>query len=215
MNRQVNESVWETNPITGDQWGYEWVSAMDPRVCPACAPMDGKVRDKRSQLPQWPLHFNCRCAVVLINKNEREDVRFGVEVSEKQFTYKGKPINQLEGAERKAALSSGYYATKVKVRGRRVNRKVEQFDARPGQRRVTYGDYLAQSNDETQAMFFGGGRGGAERAADFRAWVRSGKTPQQAMAKTIINMPTTTGPLKTVDAANVRLRPLKQLTRPE
>ncbi len=215
MNRQVNESVWEANPISGDQWGYEWVSAMDPRVCPACAPMDGKVRDKRSQLPQWPLHYNCRCAVVLINKDEREDVRFGIEVSEKQFTYKGKPINQLEGAERKAALSSGYYATKVKVRGRRVNRKVEQFDARPGQRRVTYGDYLAQSNDETQAMFFGGGRGGAERAADFRAWVRSGKTPQQSMAKTIINMPTTTGPLKTVDAANVRLRPLKQLTRPE
>ena len=215
MNRQVNESVWEANPISGDQWGYEWVSAMDPRVCPACAPLDGKVRDKRSQLPQWPLHYGCRCAVVLINKNEREDVRFGVEVSEKQFKYKGKPINQLEGAERKAALSSGYYATKVKVRGRRVNRKVEQFDARPGQRRVTYGDYLAQSNDETQAMFFGGGRGGAERAADFRAWVRSGKTPQQAMAKTIINMPTTTGPLRTVDAANVRLRPLKQLTRPK
>jgi len=215
MNRQVNESVWEANPISGDQWGYEWVSAMDPRVCPACAPLDGKVRDKRSQLPQWPLHFNCRCAVVLINKDEREDVRYGIEVSEKQFTYKGKPINQLEGAERKAALSSGYYATKVKVKGRRVNRKVEQFNAKPGQRRVTYGDYLVQSNDETQAMFFGGGRGGAERAADFRAWVRSGKTPQQAMAKTIINMPTTTGPLRTVDAASVRLRPLKQLKRPE
>ena len=150
-----------------------------------------------------------------INKNQREDVRFGVEVSEEQFKYKGKPINQLQGAERREALSSGYYATKVKVKGRRVNRKVERFDARPGQRRVTYGDYLAQSNDETQAMFFGGGRGGAERAADFRAWMRSGKTPAQAMQKTIINMPTTTGRLKNVDAADVRFRPLTQLTRPE
>ena len=60
----------------------------------------------------------------------------------------------------------------------------------------------------------GGGRGGAERAADFRAWLRAGKTPAQAMQKTIINMPGSTGPLNTVDAATVRLRPLKQLTTP-
>jgi len=215
MNRQVNESVWEANPIEGDQWAYEWVSAMDPRVCPACAPLDSKVRKKRSDFPQWPLHFNCRCTVVLIDRNEKEDVRNGVEVSDSQFTYNGKPFDQLKGAERKAAMRSGYYATKVKVKGKRVNRKIEEIQARPGQRRPTYGDYLAQSNNQTQAMFFGGGRGGAERAADFRAWMRSGKTPAQAMQKTIINMPTTTGRLKNVDAADVRLRPLAQLTRPE
>jgi len=215
MNRQVNESVWEANPITGDQWGYEWVSALDPRVCPACAPLDGKVRDKRSDFPQWPLHFNCRCNVVLVNRDEREDVRAGVEVSDEQFTYNGKPFNELKGAERKAAMRSGYYATKVKVKGERLNRRIKEIEARPGQRRPTYGDYLVQSDDSTQAMFFGGGRGGAERAADFRAWVNSGKTPQQAMAKTIINMPTTTGKLRTVDAADVRLKPLAQLTRPE
>lgn len=216
MNRQVNEQVWRDNPVTGDQWAYEWVSALDPRVCPACGPMDGKVRKKRSDFPEWPLHFNCRCQVVLINKNEREDVRFGIEVSDEQYTYKGTPISKLKGEERKQALGpGGYYASKVKVRGQRMNRRVRQFEAKPGQRRVSYGDYLNQSDDKTQAMFFGGGRGGAERAADFRAWVKSGKTPAQAMAKTIINMPGRTGPLKDVDAANVRLRPLNQLTRPE
>ena len=214
MNRQVNEQVWRDNPVQGDEWGYEWVAAMDPRVCPACAPLDGKVRKKRSDFPQWPLHFNCRCQVVLINRTEREDVRYGVEVKEEEFTYRGVPISQLTGEERRRALSSGYYASKVKVKGQRLNRRVEQFDAGPNQRRVTYGDYLSQSNNETQAMFFGGGRGGAERAADFRAWLRAGKAPAQAMQKTIINMPGSTGPLNTVDAATVRLRPLKQLTTP-
>ena len=216
MNRQVTDQVWRDNPVTGDQWAYEWVSALDPRVCPACAPLDGKVRKKESDFPQWPLHFNCRCRVVRINKDEREDVRFGIEVSDEQYTYKGTPISKLKGEERKQALGpGGYYASKVKVRGQRMNRRVQQFEARPNQRRVTYGDYLNQSDDKTQAMFFGGGRGGAERAADFRAWIRSGKTPAQAMAKTIINMPGTTGKLTTVNAANVRLRPLNQLTRPE
>jgi len=214
MNRQVHEQVWEANEITGDEWGYEWVSALDPRVCPVCAPMDGKVRDKRDDFPLWPAHFNCRCQVVLINKDEREDVRFGIEVQDQEFTYNGVPISKLTGEERKRALGSGYYASKVKVKGQRLNRKVEQFDAAPGQRRVTYGDYLAQSNKETQAAFFGGGKGGAKRAADFRAWMGVGKTPAQAMQKTIINMPGTTGALKTINPAKVRFRPLKDLKAP-
>ena len=215
MNRQVHEQVWEANEVSGDEWGYEWVSALDPRVCPVCAPMDGKVRDKRSDFPLWPAHFNCRCQVVLIDKDEREDVRFGVEVSEKQFTYNGKPINELKGEERKKALGSGYYASKVKVKGERLNRRVKEFDAAPGQRRVTYGDYLSQSTDQTQAAFFGGGKGGAKRAADFRAWMAAGKTPAQAMQKTIINMPGTTGALKDINPAKVRFRPLKDLRIPE
>lgn len=211
MNRQVHEQVWEANEVSGDEWGYEWVSALDPRVCPVCAPMDGKVRDKRSDFPLWPAHFNCRCQVVLIDKDEREDVRFGIEVSEKQFEYNGVPINKLKGDERRKALSSGYYASKVKVKGERLNRKVKEFDAAPGQRRVTYGDYLAQSNEQTQAAFFGG----AKRAGDFRAWMGAGKTPAQAMQKTIINMPGTTGALKDINPAKVRFRPLKDLRIPE
>jgi len=214
MNRQVHEQVWNENKVEGSEWGYEWVSALDPRVCPICAPMDGKVRDKRKDFPLWPAHFNCRCQVVLINKNEREDVRFGIEVQEEQFTYNGTPINKLKGEERKKALGSGYYASKVKVKGQRLNRKVEQFDAAPGQRRVTYGDYLAQSNEQTQAAFFGGGRGGAKRAADFRAWMGAGKTPMQAMQKTIINMPGTTGALKDINPRKVRFRPLKDMKLP-
>lgn len=215
MNRQVHEQVWDANEVTGEEWVYEWVSALDPNVCPVCGPMDGKVRKKRSDFPLWPAHWNCRCQVVLIDKNEKEDVRFGIEVQDKPFTYKGTPINKLKGEERKKALSSGYYATKLKVKGKRLNQKVEQFDARPGQRRVTYGDYLQQSKEETQAAFFGGGKGGAKRAANFRAWMRAGKTPAQAMQKTIIDMPGTTGKLKDVDSAKVRFRPLKDLKRPE
>ena len=215
MNRKVHEQVWNANKVEGSEWGYEWVSALDPRVCPICAPMDGKVRDSRKDFPDWPAHFNCRCQVVLINKDEREDVRFGIEVQDEEFTYNGTPISKLKGEERKRALSSGYYATKKKVKGTRLNRKAEQFDAPPGQRRVSYGDYLAQSNQQTQAAFFGGGKGGAKRAADFRAWMGAGKTPAQAMQKTIINMPGTTGALRNIDPLKVRFRPLKDLKYPK
>lgn len=215
MNRQVHEQVWDANKVEGSQWGYEWVSALDPRVCPICAPMDGKVRDSRKDFPLWPAHFNCRCQVVLINKDEREDVRFGIEVQDEEFIYNGTPISKLKGEERKRALGSGYYASKIKVKGRRLNRKAEQFDALPGQRRVSYGDYLAQSNDQTQAAFFGGGEGGAWRAAAFRAWMNAGKTPMQAMQKTIVNMPGTTGALRNIDSSKVRFRPLKNLKYPQ
>ena len=215
MNRQVHEQVWNENKVTGDEWGWEWVSALDPRVCPVCAPMDGKVRDNKEDFPLWPVHFNCRCQTVLINKDEREDVRFGMEVQDEEFTYNGTPVSKLKGEVRKRALSSGYYASKTKVKGTRLNRKVEQFDAPPGQRRVSYGDYLAQSNEQTQAAFFGGGKGGAKRAGDFRAWMRAGKTPAQAMQKTIINMPTTTGALKDINPRKVRFRPLKDLKYPQ
>tara|TARA_R110001592_G_scaffold71021_5_gene217320 strand:+ start:864 stop:2165 length:1302 start_codon:yes stop_codon:yes gene_type:complete len=215
MNRQVHEQVWNANKVQGSEWGYEWVSALDPRVCPICAPMDGKVRDTRDDFPSWPAHFNCRCQVVLINKNEKEDVRYGIEVQDQEFTYNGIPVSKLKGEERKRALSSGYYASKVKVKGRRLNRKAEQFDAPPGQRRVSYGDYLNQSTNETQTAFFGGGKGGAKRATDFRAWIGAGKTPTQAMQKTIVNMPGTTGALKNINPARVRFRRLKDLQYPK
>lgn len=215
MNRQVHEQVWDANEIDGSEWAYEWVAALDPRVCPICAPMDGKIRKERDDFPEWPAHFNCRCQVVLINKNEREDVRFGIEVQKDEFKYNGTPISKLQGRERTEALSSGYYVSKVKVKGKRLNRKAEEFNASPGQRRVSYGDYLAQSNDQTQAAFFGGGKGGAKRATDFRAWMNAGKTPMQAMQKTIVNMPGTTGALRNINPAKVKFRRLKDLKYPE
>ena len=215
MNRQVNEQVWEANPIEGDEWVYEWVSAMDPRVCPVCAPLDGKTRPNRSDFPQWPLHFNCRCTVVLINKDEKEDVRVGIEVSDSEPTYKGRKISELKGAERREALASGLYATKKKVKGQPMYRRTQRIFAQGRQRRPSYGDYVVQSTDETQAMFFGGGNAGEERAQNFRQWIAAGKTPQQALSKVIINMPTRTGPIKRIDPRDVRFRPISELLTPD
>ena len=215
MNRQVSEQVWDANPIEGDEWVYEWVSAMDPLVCPVCAPLDGKTRPNRSDFPQWPLHFNCRCTVVLINKDEKEDVRYGIEVSDKEPTYKGRKLSELKGAERREALASGLYASKTKVKGEKLYRRTKPIKAEGRQRRPSYGDYVDQSTEETQAMFFGGGNAGAERARNFRQWVDSGKTPDQALSKVIINMPTRTGPIKRVDPKDVRFRPIKELLTPD
>lgn len=47
--------------------GYEWLTAKDERVCPACAGMDGATFRFSSRL-QPPLHPNCRCTVIPVIK---------------------------------------------------------------------------------------------------------------------------------------------------
>lgn len=43
--------------------GYEWLTARDERVCPACAPRDGK-RYTLDTTERPPLHPQCRCTLV-------------------------------------------------------------------------------------------------------------------------------------------------------
>ena len=68
-NRQVKEEVWNANRDAFARLGlkYEWVSALDSRTCPTCAPLDGEVKDKKSDFPLTPVHVNCRCQVVLVD----------------------------------------------------------------------------------------------------------------------------------------------------
>ena len=52
-NRQVKEEVWNANRDAFARLGlkYEWVSALDSRTCPTCAPLDGAVRGQQERLP--------------------------------------------------------------------------------------------------------------------------------------------------------------------
>jgi len=206
MNRQVSEQVWDANPV-GSDLAYEWVSALDSRTCPTCGPLDANVRPNRAAFPDWPIHFNCRCSVVLIDPDKREDVRTGIEVA-LPGPKGGRPPGFEKGKK-------GVYASKVRIKGKDHYRRTKQIKATPGQRRVTYGDYLAQSDRRTQAAFYGAGNAGSIRADNFRKWINAGKTPAEAMQKTIINMPGTTGRIKTLNPAKVRFRPDDKLKWPK
>jgi hypothetical protein len=56
---QANEDV------LGDKDGnrYVWDASNDGRLCPICAPYDGKRYKKRKQAP-WPAHWNERCRIL-------------------------------------------------------------------------------------------------------------------------------------------------------
>ena len=80
-NRQVKEEVWNANRDAFARLGlkYEWVSALDSRTCPTCAPLDGEVRDNKGDFPKTPVHVNCRCQVVLVDPEDPGKIRYGQE----------------------------------------------------------------------------------------------------------------------------------------
>ena len=97
-NRQVKESVWDANRDALQGLKYEWVAALDSRTCPVCAPLDGSVKDDKKDFPKTPVHVNCRCLVVLIDPDDKDDPR------------------SRYGQSTKATKDEGGYATK-KVKG--------------------------------------------------------------------------------------------------
>ena len=174
FNRQVTEQTWRDNADALDGLLYEWTSALDARVCPTCAPLDGQKRVKRSDLPDTPIHPNCRCNVVVVDPSDDDDVRTGIVVSPDKLSGKGS------------------YKSKVKVKGQNFYRKAVPLKKKG----ATYADYLAQLADKdtlqnrtTLAEFFGGagkaGQGestiGTQRAEWFRTALKRGVPPDEAL----------------------------------
>ena len=165
FNHQVNQAVWDANAdVIGDLLVYEWVSALDSRVCATCGPLDGTKKKDRGDFPvSVPAHVNCRCRMVLVDPDEDDDVRTGIELRPTKPT------------------GPGAYKTKVKVKGKKFYRATVQIKGEG----ATYADYLAGTNELTQAQYFGGGQKGADRANWFRQAVRKGKEPKAALMQLV------------------------------
>ena len=173
-NRQVKEAVWNANEDSFARLGlkYEWVAALDSRTCPTCAPLDGDVRDKKTDFPSTPVHVNCRCQVVLVDPEDPGKIRYGQQAYDQQPTGKG------------------VYKTKKKVKGEELFRKNVEVKTVDG-KSPRYADFLANSNRTTQAMFFGGGNPGAVRAERFRRMIKNGRSPQDALKDLTNRVPKT------------------------
>jgi SPP1 gp7 family putative phage head morphogenesis protein len=58
---RIEQQVWA--PESPERW--RWHSVLDPRTCPICAPLDGRVESDRLAFPyQPPVHPNCRCRIL-------------------------------------------------------------------------------------------------------------------------------------------------------
>ena len=172
-NRQVKEEVWNANRDAFARLGlkYEWVAALDSRTCPTCAPLDGDVKDKKSDFPLTPVHVNCRCQVVLVDPEDPGRIRYGQEAMVQ------KPSGE------------GAYKTKKAVKGEKLyrrNREVKTVDGKSPR----YADFLATADRKTQQMFFGGGNAGSIRAERFRQSLKS-KSAQQALVDLTNRVPKT------------------------
>ena len=166
-NRQVHEQVWDANAEALKGLEYEYVAALDSRTCPTCAPQDGKQYPKRSDHAiQPPVHVNCRCRLVLVDPDDPDDLRNGIQLA---------PV--VPG--QKKPPSSNYYATKVKVKGTKFWRESETIQGN------TYADYLKGSNRVTQAQFFGGGQLGIDRAQWFSEAVKR-IPPERALQQMLV-----------------------------
>lgn len=53
--------------------GFRAVGTLDIRICERCAPWDGREATKRADLPNFPLHPNCRCTVVALTVFDDEE----------------------------------------------------------------------------------------------------------------------------------------------
>ena len=173
-NRQVKEAVWNANEDSFARLGlkYEWVAALDSRTCQTCAPLDGDVKDKKTDFPATPVHVNCRCQVVLVDPEDPGKIRYGQQAYDQQPTGKG------------------VYKTKKKVKGEELFRKNVEVKTVDG-KSPRYADFLANSNRTTQAMFFGGGNPGAVRAERFRRMIKNGRSPQDALKDLTNRVPKT------------------------
>jgi SPP1 gp7 family putative phage head morphogenesis protein len=91
--------------------GWEWKTALDERVCPQCAPLDGKqfVFGSRQMTP--PIHPRCRCTSlpVLINKRLQDEIA-------------GPRVTFPEWAARKG-LTRNEYGQAFNLRGKDAPRK--------------------------------------------------------------------------------------------
>lgn len=158
VQSEIKDQLWLDNAKALDGFVWQWTALLDSRTCATCAPLDGKTARMRQGLPPWPIHFNCRCQVLLAAPGTKDRERLGEQLGEKPF---------------KGPRS---YRTKVKVKGEKFFRRYEYVQG------DSYADYLASSNLLTQQQFFGGGPAGERRARFFRRELdRMNKDPQEIL----------------------------------
>ncbi len=76
------------NPKSNKVW--VWHSEISETSCKECAELDGKVFYKENEIPECPVHPNCKCWVEEIDKNNNKSTKY----QPKGNVMKGNPKNK-------------------------------------------------------------------------------------------------------------------------
>ena len=164
LAQESHNQFWDANSEVIEGW--IWDASFDYRVCPVCAPLDGKKVKKRSELATPPIHPNCRCMVLPITGIESDTGNRSI-----TELRKDKPIE-----------SDTVRVYKQKVRGDDGEMYWKVVTEMPSA--ATMGDFINRANDTTRVNILG-----KRRADRFKKLVRgtSGSraplTPQEALVR--------------------------------
>lgn len=157
LAQESHNAFWDANDDV--IVGWRWDAAMDYRVCPVCAPLDGVERKQRSKFKQMPpIHPNCRCHVVPIT----EAMRIAEADDEGQRSI-------VELVKDKPAEAPGVRVYKRKVRGKDGKmywKRVTDVQSEDG-KALTMGGFIRRANNKTQEEILG-----VKRAARFRSLIK-------------------------------------------
>ena len=143
---------------------YRFDATFDYRVCPECAPLDGKESSKRSDIPTPPIHPNCRCRVLAITATQLE--------LEKEDLQERQEMSITEIAKTKEQASGRIYKTPARVDGEKYVKFAREVTLPVGQR-PTSGQFLARANPFTRESVLG-----KTRAAEFQWLTNSQQGPK-------------------------------------
>lgn len=149
MAQEAHEAQWNETPELIAGW--TWDASMDYRVCPVCAPLDGKEVKQRNKLPKAPIHPNCRCAVLpitLIEQIRREEGRSLKQTGDRSI---------IELVKDKPKEGPGVRVYKQKVKGpdgQMYWKKVTDVAPKDGQA-LTMAGFLRRANNVTQESVLG------------------------------------------------------------
>lgn len=148
MSQKAHETFWDAQEdVLAGKLTWQFDASLDYRVCMQCAPFDGKEVAKRSELPEVPVHPNCRCRILPITATERELRRSGESLSQVgERSY-------VEITENKPSTGR-VYKQKVKVDGKRFYKVARDAQPQDG-RAMTMGGFLQRANNATRESVMG------------------------------------------------------------
>lgn len=175
MSQQAHDDFWGENDDVIAVWEFD--ATFDYRVCPQCAPWDGETSKTRAELPEVPVHPNCRCRIIPVTEFEMDRRRRGVSRKDTgtraiQELVKEKPVERA-GVK--------VYKRKVKGPDGKMYWKVaKQVPARDGSA-LTMGGYLERANAVTRRSVLGG-----PKADRFQKLLDRGETPEEALRQVTV-----------------------------
>jgi len=165
MAQETHNAIWDANADVIVGWVFD--ASMDFRVCPRCAPRDGKRVKRRNQLPSVPIHPNCRCMVlprtsIEPDEGDRAIIEMIPEDQMKRIASKRDlSVNKFlkqHLAERRAIddgdLSVRYYQKPVTIDGKRFYRRVTDVAPQKGQA-LSMGGFVYKANKPTRQNVLG------------------------------------------------------------